>query len=71
MEIPKVRFDENGALLHVAHFFTKDTFEGRPILVVFRWDAKDKDNPVWSQAFSADNGETWEWNWYMFMSKAG
>jgi len=21
-------------------------------------------NKVWSQAFSPDNGKTWEWNWY-------
>ncbi len=53
----------------VAHFFAKDIFNGRAILVVFRWDIRDKENPVWSQAFSADNGETWEWNWYMYFSK--
>ena len=53
----------------VAHFFTKDIFENKPILVVFRWDARDKENPVWSQAFSADNGKNWEWNWYMYFSK--
>ena len=54
---------------NVAHFFTKDIFEGKPIVVVFRWDARDKENPVWSQAFSDDNGENWEWNWYMYFSK--
>ena len=53
----------------IGHFFTKDIFDEKNILVVFRWDATDPDNPVWSQAFSADNGKTWEWNWYMFMSK--
>jgi hypothetical protein len=53
----------------VAHFFTKDVFNGKNIVVVFRWDARDKDNPVWSQAFSDDNGQTWEWNWYMYFSK--
>jgi len=37
--------------------------------VVFRWDTTDKENPVWSQAFSDDNGKNWEWNWYMFMAK--
>ncbi len=57
-------FDNN-----VAHFFTKDTFNDRKILVVFRWDVKDKENPIWSQAFSDDNGKTWEWNWYMYFSK--
>ena len=56
---------ENG----VAHFFTKDTFNGKNILVVFRWDVRDKENPIWSQAFSDDNGKTWEWNWYMHFSR--
>ena len=54
---------------NIGHFFTKDIFDEKNILVVFRWDATDPDNPVWSQAFSADNGKTWEWNWFMFMSK--
>lgn len=54
---------------NIAHFFTKDTFNGKKILVVFRWDVRDKENPVWSQAFSKDNGKTWEWNWYMYFSK--
>ena len=42
---------------NVAHFFTKDTFNDKKILVVFRWDVTDKENPIWSQAFSADNGK--------------
>ena len=53
----------------IAHFFARDIFEGRPIFVVFRWDTRDSLHPVWSQAFSEDNGASWEWNWYMFMSK--
>ena len=53
----------------IAHFFTKDIFEGKNILLVFRWDIRDKENPVWSQAFSTDNGKTWEWNWYMYCTK--
>ena len=54
---------------NIGHFFTKDIFDEKNILVVFRWDATDPDNPVWSQAFSDDDGKTWEWNWYMFMTK--
>ena len=45
-------FDQNG----VGHFFGKDTLNGKPILVVFRWDARNKDRPVWGQAFSPDKG---------------
>ncbi len=49
---------------NVGHFFAKDTFNGKPIIMMFRWDARDKEHPVWSQAFSPDDGKTWEWNWY-------
>ena len=54
---------------NVGHFFTKDIFNDKSVIVVFRWDARDKNNPVWSQAMSDDNGKTWEWNWYMFMTR--
>lgn len=60
LEPPVVGSFEN----NVGHFFTKDKFNGKDIIVMFRWDMRDKDYPVWSQAFSPDNGETWEWNWY-------
>ncbi len=50
-------------------FYTKDVFEGREIIMCFHWDKTDRDNPVWSQAFSADNGKSWEWNWYMYASR--
>jgi len=48
---------------NIGRFYAKDVFQGKPILMVFVWDKTDKDNPVWSQAFSPDNGVTWEWNW--------
>ena len=46
----------------IGHFFCKDTFNGKKIIVVFRWDVRNPNLPVWSQAFSTDNGKTWEWN---------
>jgi len=49
---------------NVGHFFAKDTYQGKSIIVVFRWDVRDKDHPIWSQAFSTDKGKTWEWNWF-------
>jgi hypothetical protein len=49
---------------NIGHFFCKDTYNGKPVLVVFRWDARNKERPIWSQAFSPDKGKTWEWNWY-------
>jgi hypothetical protein len=48
---------------NIGRFYCKDVYQGTPVLVMFHWDKTDKDNPVWSQAFSADNGLTWEWNW--------
>jgi hypothetical protein len=53
----------------VGFFFTKDMFQGKEIVMAFCWDATDPDNPVWSQAFSPDNGKTWEWNWYMYFGR--
>jgi len=53
----------------IGYFYTKDTFEDKDILVKFEWDRSDINNPIWRQAFSEDNGATWEWNWYMYISK--
>jgi len=50
-------------------FYARDTFRGKPIIVKFNWDKSDPAHPIWSQAFSADNGKTWEWNWYMYFSR--
>jgi len=53
----------------IGTFYGKDTFENKPIDVMFRWDITDANNPVWSQAFSADGGKTWETNAYFYYSK--
>jgi hypothetical protein len=50
-------------------FYARDVFDSKPIIVKFKWDATDADTPVWSQAFSADEGKTWEWNWFMTFSR--
>ena len=49
---------------NIGYFFGKDVYHGKPVLVVFRWDKTDPNNPIWSQALSQDDGKTWEWNWY-------
>jgi hypothetical protein len=49
----------------IGSFYARDTYEQKEIIVQFRWDATSPTTPVWSQAFSQDNGQTWEWNWYM------
>jgi hypothetical protein len=53
----------------VGHFFSKDLYNGKTFFTVYRWDSRDPDKPVWSQATSEDNGKTWEWNWFMYMNK--
>ncbi|MEJ0087528.1 MAG: hypothetical protein WDO72_17780 [Pseudomonadota bacterium] len=46
----------------VGHFFARDTYKGQNIIVLFRWDVRNPQRPIWSQAFSTDEGRTWEWN---------
>lgn len=55
----------------IGDFFARDIFEKKPIIVKFKWDKTDANNPIWSQAFSTDEGKTWEWNWYMYFQKQG
>lgn len=61
LDVPQVgSFDGN-----IGKFYARDVFQGKDIIVLFQWDKTNPDVPVWSQAFSPDNGKTWEWNWYM------
>src|ERR1017187_880121 len=46
-----------------------DTFEGRPIRVRFIWSRLTPATARWEQAFSADEGSTWETNWVMDMTR--
>jgi predicted enzyme related to lactoylglutathione lyase len=50
---------------HLGKFYSRDTFNGKNITVLYQWDIKDPKHPVWSQAFSTDRGKSWEWNWFM------
>jgi|SRR5580700_992118 hypothetical protein len=43
-------------------FLAPDTFDGKPILVRYRWFAH-RANPRFEEAFSADDGKTWETVW--------
>ncbi|HTE31256.1 MAG TPA: hypothetical protein VK666_12835 [Chryseolinea sp.] len=47
---------------NIGKFYCKDKYKGVDVIVLFLWDKTDPDNPVWSQAFSPDNGVNWEWN---------
>ena len=52
-----------------AEFFADDVLQGQPIKIRFRWDARNPNQPIWAQAFSADAGLTWEPNWEMRFSR--
>ncbi|MEK7724333.1 MAG: hypothetical protein AAB336_08310 [Acidobacteriota bacterium] len=53
----------------IGEFFARDIFDGKPIIVKFKWDKTNPNEPIWSQAFSEDEGKTWEWNWYMYFER--
>ncbi len=55
---------ENG----VGRFYAKDVFNGKDIIVLYQWDATNPQHPKWSQAFSDNDGKTWEWNWEMVLT---
>lgn len=49
--------------LGIGDFYANDTFAGKPIIVRYRWTLRAPNHPHFEQAFSADNGRTWETNW--------
>lgn len=49
----------------VGRFLGSDTLHGRPILVRFVWSRTGGASPRWEQAFSDDEGGSWETNWIM------
>lgn len=51
-------------------FLGEDTFEGRRILVRFIWSGVTTTTPRWEQAFSEDDGDSWETNWVMDFTPA-
>ncbi len=71
--------DTNGARLlpplvgqfaaDVGEFFGRDTECGQDVLVRFRWSHKGSDTARWEQAFSTDEGTTWETNWRMTFTR--
>jgi hypothetical protein len=53
------RFDEDG----VGRFYDDEDWRGRPIRVRYQWTVLSHDACRWEQAFSTDQGKTWETNW--------
>jgi hypothetical protein len=51
-------------------FFCDDVLNGKPVKVRFDWQANAPDAARWDQAFSYDDGESWETNWVMRLTRA-
>jgi len=61
LDVPVVGRFENG----IGTFLAQDSLNGQAILVRFLWRQDASGQPRWEQAFSPDNGATWETNWVM------
>lgn len=53
----------------VGTFYGHDSHHGRPVRVRFLWSDIAADSAHWQQAFSTDEGATWETNWHMWMTR--
>lgn len=53
----------------VGNFYGHDQEGGRDVLVRFRWTHDGPDSARWEQAFSIDDGQTWETNWIMSFTR--
>jgi hypothetical protein len=53
----------------IGEFFAREVYAGKNVIVKFHWDKRNPEAPVYSAAFSADEGHTWEWNWYAYFER--
>jgi hypothetical protein len=53
----------------IGEFFGRERVSGKDVIVKFHWDKRNPGAPIYSRAFSADAGRTWEWNWYSKFSR--
>jgi hypothetical protein len=53
----------------VGEFLGDDEEAGRPVRVRFRWSDITPSAARWEQAFSVDDGATWETNWIMTFAR--
>ncbi|MFB4281327.1 MULTISPECIES: hypothetical protein [unclassified Nonomuraea] len=51
-------------------FYGQETYEGRPVRCRFVWTVIGDGAARWEQAFSEDDGRTWETNWTMDFTRA-
>jgi hypothetical protein len=67
IDVPVVGTFKDG----IGTFLSPDTFEGRPIIVRYLWSHITQSTRQWEQAFSPDNGNTWETNWVTYFTRTG
>jgi hypothetical protein len=65
LDAPVVGRFEDG----VGTFFGQTTIDGRPTRVRFTWFRVTPTSARWEQAYSSDEGRTWETNWVMEFSR--
>lgn len=51
-------------------FLCDDVLNGQPVKVRYDWTHIDDQSARWEQAFSYDDGKTWQSNWYMAFTRA-
>ena len=54
----------------VGVFLADEEIDDRPIRVRFRWSGITPTEATWEQAFSGDDGASWETNWRMAFTRA-
>lgn len=54
----------------IGTFYADESLNGAAIRVRFTWFSSTTENPRWEQAFSDDDGNTWETNWRMEFTPA-
>jgi hypothetical protein len=55
----------------VGMFYDTEQYEGRDITVRYKWSDITATTARWEQAFSLDNGQTWETNWTADFTRTG
>lgn len=55
----------------IGTFVGKDVDAGAPVLVRYLWTEITATRAKWDQAYSRDDGKTWETNWIMRMTRTG
>jgi hypothetical protein len=53
----------------VGRFYSEERYQGTPIKVRYTWSEITASSARWDQAFSADDGQAWETNWIMELTR--